>query len=275
MLKVYLRCIVLTQSKELASQLPVRIFSLNKSKLEVHSLEKLTEFIQAEIDYLFMKKRTYFMLHDMNVDRREDLTIIEAKIETIFFVLQEAKKQNDFLLNLLMERKLSSSHTNSIINMTLSMQKMEASLKMNQPNSFKDAPESNISFANRICAELLIDIQKGDHDQLLYKLELFNGILKLFMDQGVGLYESEIVLYEYDKFSTDGIQYFTQIDLLLTQVFSQTFGNIIIQFLIHAQNLKGQNQKESNLRVEIQFSLLYILRSVSILGSGFMGIQNS
>ena len=62
------------------------------------------------------------------------------------------------ILNLIMKRELSSSLTNTVIDMTLSMQKILASLKLNQPESFKDAPNSSISFANKICADLVQEI---------------------------------------------------------------------------------------------------------------------
>jgi len=62
------------------------------------------------------------------------------------------------ILNLIMQRELSSSLTNTVIDMTLSMQKILASLKLNQPESFKDTPNSSISFANKICADLVQEI---------------------------------------------------------------------------------------------------------------------
>lgn len=60
-LKVYLRCLILTNSQDKASQVSKVLFQIQKSKKEVSVLEKLVDFTNQEVEYLFMQKK-WFML---------------------------------------------------------------------------------------------------------------------------------------------------------------------------------------------------------------------
>jgi hypothetical protein len=61
MLKIYLRCLIFTDSLEIAQEIPLMIFKALKGKKEVNALQKLVDFISSEIDYLFMQKKMFLI----------------------------------------------------------------------------------------------------------------------------------------------------------------------------------------------------------------------
>ena len=91
-----------------------------------------------------------------------------------------------------------------------------------------DFNSSQTTFANEICVSLLQQLtspQQYSEADLLFKHQLLNGILKLFMEAGVELYRNA------DKFDYTYIHaqlYKDQVELLLTKVGGGTVGGFII-----------------------------------------------
>ena len=97
-------------------------------------LENLVDFVGQEVDYLFMQKKWFTLQQQQyQMDMAKSLETVQKQIEVTYCVILESKKQNDMILNLIMQKELNSSLTNTVINMTLSMQKFLSSLKLNQP----------------------------------------------------------------------------------------------------------------------------------------------
>jgi hypothetical protein len=147
-----------------------------------------------------------------------------------------------------------------------------SSLIQTAPQLSSQSPSTSTFFANKVVATIITSLsgQLSEAD-LIFKHELLNGILKLFMEQGVSLFKNAS---SYDFSYHEASLYGSQVDLLLTKIGSENLGVLILQYLISEDTSVISNKKVAELVAETHFSLLYVFRAVSVMGIGFTGISN-